>query len=70
MKKFLMAAAGLVALATPAFAADMAPAPRAYTKAPPPVVVRLQLDRLLHRRQWWWRMGKLQLVSLNLWLRQ
>jgi outer membrane immunogenic protein len=39
MKKFLMAAAGLVALATPAFAADMAPAPRAYTKAPPPVVV-------------------------------
>jgi outer membrane immunogenic protein len=33
MKKFLIAAAGLVALATPAFAADMATAP-AYTKAP------------------------------------
>jgi outer membrane immunogenic protein len=38
MKKFLIAAAGLVALAAPALAADMAPAPRAYTKAPPPVV--------------------------------
>jgi outer membrane immunogenic protein len=37
MKKFLIAAAGLVALAAPAFAADMAPAP-VYTKAPPPVV--------------------------------
>jgi outer membrane immunogenic protein len=37
MKKFLIAAAGLVALATPAFAADMAPAP-AYTKAPPVMV--------------------------------
>jgi outer membrane immunogenic protein len=39
MKKFLIAAAGLIALATPALAADMAPAP--YTKAPlvvpPPV---------------------------------
>jgi outer membrane immunogenic protein len=35
MKKFLIAAAGLVALATPALAADMAPR---YTKAPPIVV--------------------------------
>jgi outer membrane immunogenic protein len=35
MKKFLIAAAGLVALAAPALAADMAPAP--YTKAPPVV---------------------------------
>jgi outer membrane immunogenic protein len=34
MKKFLIAAAGLAALAAPALAADMAPAPRAYTKAP------------------------------------
>jgi outer membrane immunogenic protein len=33
MKKFLIAAAGLVALASPALAADMAPAP-VYTKAP------------------------------------
>jgi outer membrane immunogenic protein len=33
MKKFLIAAAGLVALAAPALAADMAPAP-VYTKAP------------------------------------
>ena len=32
MKKFLIAAAGLIALAAPALAADMAPAP--YTKAP------------------------------------
>jgi len=40
MKKFLIAAAGLVALAAPALAADMAPAPRAYSKAPPaPMVV-------------------------------
>jgi outer membrane immunogenic protein len=38
MKKFLIAAAGLVALATPALAADMAPR---YTKAPPPVMVPL-----------------------------
>ena len=38
MKKFLIAAAGLVALTAPSLAADMAPAPRAYTKAPPPVV--------------------------------
>jgi outer membrane immunogenic protein len=38
MKKFLIAAAGLVALAAPALAADMAPAPRAYTKAPAPIV--------------------------------
>ena len=38
MKKFLIAGAGLVALATPALAADMAPAP-VYTKAPPPPVV-------------------------------
>ncbi|THD62650.1 MAG: porin family protein [Bradyrhizobium sp.] len=38
MKKFLIAAAGLVALTAPALAADMAPAPRAYTKAPAPVV--------------------------------
>ena len=38
MKRFLIAAAGLVALATPALAADMAPAP-VYTKAPPPPVV-------------------------------
>jgi outer membrane immunogenic protein len=37
MKKLLIAAAGLIALATPALAADMAPAP-VYTKAPPPVV--------------------------------
>jgi outer membrane immunogenic protein len=35
MKKFLIAAAGLVAFAAPALAADMAPAP--YTKAPPMV---------------------------------
>jgi outer membrane immunogenic protein len=38
MKKLLIAAAGLVALAAPALAADMAPAPRTYTKAPPPIV--------------------------------
>ncbi len=40
MKKFLIAAVGLVALTAPALAADMAPAPapRAYAKAPPPVV--------------------------------
>lgn len=38
MKKLLLAATGLIALATPALAADMAPAP-VYTKAPPPVVV-------------------------------
>jgi outer membrane immunogenic protein len=38
MKKFLIAAVGLVALAGPALAADMAPAP-VYTKAPPPVPV-------------------------------
>jgi outer membrane immunogenic protein len=37
MKKFLIAAAGLVALATPALAADMAPAP-VYSKAPAVVV--------------------------------
>jgi outer membrane immunogenic protein len=36
MKKFLIATAGLVALAAPALAADMAPAP--YTKAPPVMV--------------------------------
>ena len=35
MKKFLIAAAGLVAFAAPAQTADMAPAP--YTKAPAPV---------------------------------
>jgi outer membrane immunogenic protein len=35
MKRFLIAAAGVVAFAAPALAADMAPAPRAYTKAPP-----------------------------------
>ncbi len=34
MKKILMAAAGLVAISAPALAADMAPAPRPYTKAP------------------------------------
>jgi outer membrane immunogenic protein len=38
MKKFLIAAAGLVALATPALAADMAPR---YTKAPPIAPVML-----------------------------
>ena len=38
MKKFLIAAAGLVVLNAPALAADMAPAP-VYTKAPPPPVV-------------------------------
>jgi outer membrane immunogenic protein len=38
MKKFLIAAAGLVALTAPALAADMAPAPQAYTKAPPPII--------------------------------
>jgi outer membrane immunogenic protein len=41
MRKFLIAAAGLVAFAAPALAADMAPAPRSYTKAPvvvPPAV--------------------------------
>src|SRR4051812_40205723 len=38
MRKFLIAVAGAVALATSALAADMAPAPRAYTKAPAPVV--------------------------------
>jgi outer membrane immunogenic protein len=36
MKKLLVAAAGLVALASSALAADMAPAP-VYTKAPPPI---------------------------------
>ena len=36
MKKFLIAAGGLVALAAPALAADMAPR---YTKAPPPMAV-------------------------------
>jgi outer membrane immunogenic protein len=37
MRKFLIAAAGVVVFAAPALAADMAPAP-VYTKAPPPMV--------------------------------
>jgi outer membrane immunogenic protein len=41
VKKFVIAAAGLVAVAAPALAADMAPAPRTYTKAPPPVVAAI-----------------------------
>jgi outer membrane immunogenic protein len=41
MKNFLTAAAALLALTAPALAADMAPAPRAYTKAPPPPVVQV-----------------------------
>ena len=51
MKNFLLATVGLVAMAgmaAPASAADMA------VKAAPPPIRRsdLQLDRLLHRRQW------------------
>ena len=66
MKKFLIAAAGLVALAAPALAADIVPAP-VYTKAPPPPVVGVpqQLDRVLYRRRGWRFLGAAASMSIN-----